>query len=275
MKALSKDRTKRFESMDKLNRVLVKFLYSRYPDFNASDLSCFSGELFKEEIKEDRKKLFEYGKIDIKPYIRDMERELSGKNINDNTVKVKNVSKQNRRVISFEDDKDTVNYDDLKSSFTKSVYNKKVGETTNAKFRKFELAKDECKGAGLGKRGMTEDLNPNQKVVNNFNDDGLVAKANNNNFLKVCFMGGAAALAFAVFKFNDQNKSPVIVTEKVPVESVRNPSSGNDKSVEYTNITLRNFDRRSMFAYIDGSYKKPDVINQIKVIKNKAQVLRG
>jgi serine/threonine-protein kinase len=70
--ALNKDRSKRFENLDKLNRSLVKFLYSNYPDFNPSDLSYFSKELFKEEIRKDRENLVEYGKIDITKYLHDL-----------------------------------------------------------------------------------------------------------------------------------------------------------------------------------------------------------
>ncbi len=78
MKALRKDRSKRFENMDQFNRALIKFLYANYPDFNSSDLSYFAKELFKEEIRKDREKLFEFGKIDIMPYVNDWKREQEG-----------------------------------------------------------------------------------------------------------------------------------------------------------------------------------------------------
>lgn len=77
MKALAKDRSQRYENMDQLNRALVKFLYSQYPDFNASDLAFFAKELFGEEIKKDAAKFVEYGSINITPYIDDMKREES------------------------------------------------------------------------------------------------------------------------------------------------------------------------------------------------------
>jgi serine/threonine-protein kinase len=79
MKALSKDRSQRYEDMDKFNRALVKFLYAQYPDFNPSDLSYFAKELFKDEIKRDKEKFVEYGKIDVKPYIADMENNENGR----------------------------------------------------------------------------------------------------------------------------------------------------------------------------------------------------
>lgn len=69
MKALSKDRNLRFDDMDKFNRSLVKFLYAQYPDFNPSDLAYFAKELFKDEIKRDKEKFVDYGKIDVTPYL--------------------------------------------------------------------------------------------------------------------------------------------------------------------------------------------------------------
>ncbi len=77
MKALSKDRAHRYENLDQMNRALVRFLYSTYPDFNASDLKTFSDDLFKQEITNDQAKFVEYGSIDIASYIDDMKQEES------------------------------------------------------------------------------------------------------------------------------------------------------------------------------------------------------
>jgi serine/threonine protein kinase len=77
MKALSKDRAQRYENLDQMNRALVKFLYSTYPEFNASDLKTFADDLFKAELAKDREKFVEYGKIDIQPYIEDMKKDES------------------------------------------------------------------------------------------------------------------------------------------------------------------------------------------------------
>lgn len=77
MKALSKDRSHRYEDLDQMNRALVRFLYSNYPEFNASDLKTFAFDLFKAEIEKDQTKFVEYGSIDIQPYIEDMKQEES------------------------------------------------------------------------------------------------------------------------------------------------------------------------------------------------------
>jgi serine/threonine protein kinase len=77
MKSLSKDRAHRYENLDQMNRALVRFLYSTYPEFNASDLKTFADDLFKAEITKDSSKFVEYGKIDIQPYIEEMKQEES------------------------------------------------------------------------------------------------------------------------------------------------------------------------------------------------------
>jgi serine/threonine protein kinase len=85
LKALSKDRNLRYDNLDQLNRALVKFLYSHYSDFNATDLAYFANELFKDEIQSDRKKMYEYGKIDISAFIADLKKngEASTSNASD------------------------------------------------------------------------------------------------------------------------------------------------------------------------------------------------
>ena len=51
LKALSKDRNKRYKDMIDFNKELIKYLYSTFPEFNSADLSYFASSLFQEEIK--------------------------------------------------------------------------------------------------------------------------------------------------------------------------------------------------------------------------------
>ncbi|MEI8345962.1 MAG: serine/threonine-protein kinase [Pseudomonadota bacterium] len=74
MKSLSRDRSLRYPNLDQFNRALIKFLYSTYPEFNATDLSYFAKELFKEEIKKEKEKFFEFGKVDLRPFLDDIQR---------------------------------------------------------------------------------------------------------------------------------------------------------------------------------------------------------
>jgi serine/threonine protein kinase len=55
LKALAKQRDKRYQTAEELQRALHRFLYSFVPDFNPTDLSYSAKDLFKNEIVDDRK----------------------------------------------------------------------------------------------------------------------------------------------------------------------------------------------------------------------------
>lgn len=57
LKALDKDRQKRFQSAAEFQRAIHKFLYQYAPEFNPADLSFYARDLFKSEILSDRKRL--------------------------------------------------------------------------------------------------------------------------------------------------------------------------------------------------------------------------
>lgn len=57
LKALAKQRDKRYQTVEEFQRVLHKFLYSHAPDFNPGDLAYYAKDMFKNEIVEDRKKI--------------------------------------------------------------------------------------------------------------------------------------------------------------------------------------------------------------------------
>lgn len=135
LKALSKDRNKRFENMDKLNRALVRFLYSNYPDFNATDLGYFAKQLFKEEISSDRKKFVEYGKIDIKPYLDDLAKSDNGsKNTSEPVGSFVSEDQTNRKI-----ELDLGNFDHNKNNQQGTGldldYNSNQNKTTKKKVR--------------------------------------------------------------------------------------------------------------------------------------------
>ncbi len=98
MKALSKEREKRYENCDQFNRALIKFLYAYDPDFNPMDLKKFAQGVFKAEIKKDKEKFFEFGKVDIKPYLDDLKRELeSGVGSSDSAGRQAAVSEEGKK----------------------------------------------------------------------------------------------------------------------------------------------------------------------------------
>jgi serine/threonine-protein kinase len=85
LKALSKNPEDRYENMDKFNRALVKFLYSNFADFNATDLHYFAKELFKDDIKHEREVLYTFGQIDMSPFIKELDANKSSGDYEDKT----------------------------------------------------------------------------------------------------------------------------------------------------------------------------------------------
>jgi serine/threonine protein kinase len=55
MKALVKQREKRYQTAEELQRALHRFLYGFNPEFNPADLSYYAKDMFKNEIVDDRK----------------------------------------------------------------------------------------------------------------------------------------------------------------------------------------------------------------------------
>ena len=64
LKALSRDKTKRYQTAEEFQRDLHKFLYSFNPNFNPADLSYYAQEIFKQEIREDRDRLQKFLAMD-------------------------------------------------------------------------------------------------------------------------------------------------------------------------------------------------------------------
>jgi serine/threonine-protein kinase len=76
LKALSKDRENRYADLGRFNKELMKFLNQFFPDFYHKDLTDLAKILFLDEIKNDRIKMYEFGKIDPLPYLEDLQKEI-------------------------------------------------------------------------------------------------------------------------------------------------------------------------------------------------------
>ncbi|MCB9061684.1 MAG: serine/threonine protein kinase [Halobacteriovoraceae bacterium] len=72
LKALSRDREKRYSDMDQFGRELIKIIYKINPEFSSSDLGGFLSEKFDEIISKNRKSLRDMGEVDLRPYIEEM-----------------------------------------------------------------------------------------------------------------------------------------------------------------------------------------------------------
>ena len=302
LRALKKDRNKRFEDMDKFNRALIKFLYANYPDFNASDLSYFAKELFKEEIKKDREKLFEFGKIDIKPYLNDLKREQEGGTGSDDPSEDDGGSdsakqRKQEHVIDFgfeEEDTST----NLRSTRTKT----KVGaEKTSLNIGGGDAPPklDANVGAQPARRrnrsgaAMEEKSNKTQLKKRKGKSGTNTRSSTKVKKLKKKSSGSSPAVIFGLvgmlagLAFYLKDELPVIkemiygAKEPVAVTNPKDPQQPEDGVEEIptakagkAKIYLAGFDKHNQNVYVNGKKKAPDFLGQIEVTPNATIIVR-
>jgi serine/threonine protein kinase len=172
MKALSKDRSQRYDNLDQMNRALVRFLYSQYPDFNASDLNTFSEDLFRTEIISDSEKFVEYGKIDTAAYIEEMKKEdhktskISKKEVGikvqaEERIRVREIELESDvgQTMSLEIEKKTEDKIGTRKAIRGSVQTKAPGKnsrTTSSALGPKKNEKDQTSNRVLSKKEMAE-----------------------------------------------------------------------------------------------------------------------
>ncbi len=292
LKALSKNRSKRYENLDQMNRALMKFLYAKYPDFNSTDLSYFSQELFREEIKKDREKMFEYGKIDIRPYLNDLKKELergsaprdgsrSDLNGKDDTPAIKkeamldfgfeetglakkktisirktNVAAKDKNIL--DEDRTKITPKNVSESNESTLANLKQGKGNTS-----TVDKDDIKAvkAAQRKNGANEAKNPLGTYAAIF----------------ALLVGGALYFYTSTKKVT---KTPVAVV-KSPTqnpENIRQPANklpgGSTEMKGEAQLMLTHYDKQKMQVYIDGKKVAVDLLNSLMVPVGKPFTLR-
>ena len=291
LKALSKNRNNRFDNMDQLNRALMKFLYSKYPDFNATDLSYFAQELFKEDIKRDREKMYEYGKIDIRPFIEDLKREASGEGERKSSSRSSNSDDTpgpRAKEVVFDmgfEEKDATS----KLSKTKKILGKKNNEDATSQSSEPKKA---LKTSTVSRRAQVPvelQKGNNTKSLNTKKDStqSIVRKKEEQKKDSVSpLIKGVAVLAIVfsaaayvyVNYFNNSDDAYMAVMNKA--DSMRAPSSEKKKGVtanlsdKETTIVISQFNKLKHKVFVNDKLMKPDLIGAVTVPLNKPITLR-
>ncbi len=294
LKALSKNRTKRYDNLDQMNRALMKFLYSKYPDFNSTDLSYFSQELFREEIKKDREKMFEYGKINIKPYLDELKRESehgsngpggSSSGGSSGGSDTPGAKKENVLDFGFEEQlakkKSTITV--RKSAVTTKSKSFVMEDATNPG-KKVEDANEITltnlkKGSGSRssiKKETTKMIKSDSKRMS----AGTQKSSLGTYVALLALVAGGAYYAFVTFMQPAENEVIVQATTKVKEDKTRGPAG---KPVDITptepmegeaRLTLGHYDKQKMQTFIDGKKVNVDLLNTIIVPVGKPFMMR-
>jgi serine/threonine-protein kinase len=288
LKALSKDRTKRFENLDQMNRALMKFLYATFPDFNATDLSYFSQELFRDEIKRDREKMFEFGKIDLRPYLNEVKKELEGgtkdqyvgSNINYNEAVAQ--LKPKEQVLDF-------GFEKKKAKEKRTLGSKRMSSSTNVASESNTIV-DSTRAESTRAESTNVKSPPAKNVI--LNDDETRSKVQRFDSKHVesttpkSSSGIVAAIillcaGFGAYRyFTTMKKQPIVsvknAVQPVIVEKVRQPAGDNEKEVlpDKGSVVLSHFYKQKMQVFIDGKKVDIDLLSNIKVPVGKDFVLR-
>ena len=283
LKALSKNRSKRFENLDQMNRALMKFLYAKYPDFNSTDLSYFAQELFREEIKKDREKMFEFGKIDIKPFLEDMKKELErGTSSEESSASHSDspgVKKEAMLDFGF-DTAVTKKKNTITVKKTQVAPKEKTNSSEDHSMSRKIADLNESTMTNIKKGGMTIssalDKKESTKVMK------MDPKKTSNSKDKSSFKTYAAMLAMLVgggfyyYKTNMKPKVPTSIAAKVepkerkPAQDITetNPMDG------FAKLMLSHFDKQKMQVFINGTRTDADLLNSVVVPVGKPFTLR-
>jgi serine/threonine protein kinase len=271
LKALSKDRTKRFDNLDQMNRALMKFLYAKFPDFNATDLSYFSQELFRDEIKKDREKMFEFGKIDLRPYLIEVKKELEG-GTREGATKISAVDgeapKAREQILDMGFEEPKLKTRPSLGNPIKDRANKTSSEKTSSSLTNPELTSGGVTLAGSQTRSTIKKSDSTKvRSLKSIKEAEAPKKTSIGTIAALlAVVIGSGAYLYISLNDNEQLVAPVsIPATKVrqPAQAISNPEA--DHSGNKGNIVLSHFDKQKMQVFVDGQKMEVDLLSNLKV----------
>ena len=277
LKSLSRDRNQRFENLDKLNRTLIKYLYSYFPDFNSSDLSYFSQELFKSEIKEDREKMYEFGSIDLKPYLNDLKSESEGSDSKRDTDETPKLKKE--QVLDFGFQQENTN----KISLKKKGKNLSIGEEeSNAKAEKnIEKNKktfDRTNKINIPKKstGKKKLRKKKKKGTSTRRRNNLKRKSNKKFVYIISLFTILLILIFTMKPSTEKNKTTnnqVKKGEKIKIKDIKSDPLKSKKIIN-GQVTFKNLDSTQQKVFLNGREIKVDVFGSFNLPLLEESIVR-
>ncbi len=282
LKALSKNRSKRYENLDQMNRALMKFLYAKYPDFNATDLSYFAQELFRDEIKKDREKMFEFGKIDIKPFLEDVKKEVErgsnnsegGSSSGTSTGLDSNSGAKKEVVLDFgfettEKKKNTITVKksavaprEKTNSFDDNTMSRKIADINDSTMTGLKRGAQTKSTIGGLKKEQTKVLKTETKTTTKQKTSAGTYAA------MLAFIAGGGFYFYTSF-FAEPEMAPVVAKAVVEDHAKnREPAQTEAKTDELSGsakMMLTHFDKQKMQVFINGTKADVDLLNSVMV----------
>jgi serine/threonine-protein kinase len=285
MRALSKDRNKRFKDLDEMCKHLNKFLYLNFPDFNSSDLRYFTQELFSDYIKKDRERLFEFGRIDIKPYIEELKRELQGNSTGKVNVGGDTTRKSVKEGKEFDFTEDISDESQLKKAAGAAAALKAQQSKSRLAIKK-ESEKNSTiildSNRGNGSRKALSNSSKTRATKDNLSSSELsgavekakiefAAKVDQKNKRNLIFM--VASLLSLIMVYFHSNKE-ISIEQRAPAAIVQEKQSPEAPIVpKIRKLVLNNFDKFKQNVYINNEQVIVTILGEIETEVTKG-VLR-
>lgn len=241
LKALSKDRENRYADLYEFHMVLMKFLNANYPDFHPKELVDLAQKIFSDEIKEDREKFKEFGKIDPRPYLDEIKKEQQGAS-----------ETQKEKLAPLEIEGGVSLFREIEFKFDQENTIKKNLESTRTGIKKSQLKKSEAT-----KHNITS-VYKNEKK--------------SNHALTVAM--GFLLFAGVGFYFLQRKNHSVSHTTKQQGPSDGRQTDTANELVPEKSILLNNFDVKRMQAFVEGKSSQASPIGEIKAPAGKEVVIR-
>jgi eukaryotic-like serine/threonine-protein kinase len=300
LKSLSKNPENRFENMDMLNRALIKFLYSKYPDFNATDLSYFAKELFKEHIQKDREKLFGFGKIELGPYINDMKAEARGELDADDTIQtsVNNSDEESDKTqvksntvfdFGFSDDGDERTKSGTRILDRKKI-KKELKRVNHKKIDHLSLGDENTGKANKKDQSIRKETNPQgkeyllrsprSKSVSQSRVLNVKTTSKSNSLSKLKLMVATISILLGAgyfFKIRSQGDSRPrgIASNKIESKNGINHSElGESREIKKGRIEFNNYNKYAQRVFINGQRVSVDVLGFVNDVSYGEHYLR-
>ena len=273
LKALSKDRNHRYDNLDQMNRALVRFLYSHYPDFNASDLNTFAEDLFAKEIADDRTKFVEYGNLNTGLYIEEMKAE--DKRVPKGAVKKESAAKVEERQkaleldLAIDNSQNAIEMETTDHSATRklprSSTTSQKGPSKNTKISPTMPGKKSEKETTSSRVVSKKDIDSDKEVSSSKSIIIIIIAA---SFAAIAYFQGELTeknIGFNLHKMihGEEKSREIAAIERTRTHEERKTAH----SIEhYGKVVLSGFDV-SMEVYVDGV--KTDYVGSLKIILDK------
>lgn len=290
LKALSKNRNNRYDNMDQFNRALMKFLYSKYPEFNATDLSYFAQELFKDNIKRDREKMYEFGKVDIRPYLEELKREATGADYREPVRPKKSReydddgptprAKEQVFDMGFEDQDTTSKLQKTKKMIGRKNAKDSDDDTLGDQKRDIRtstVSRRTQRPVELNKTRSLKDKKDGTQSLLRKSSEKPERPSAISNIVKGVAVFAVVVGAGAYFYMNYMKKDVPVITQQNQNQE-RKPSSNfgvtTTLSDKETTLIISQFSKQKHRIFLNDEQITPDLIGAIKIPLNKKVTLR-